>query len=343
MSRSNRSTRRTSRLALSAAVLGLAAAVAVPQAQQAPAAPAPTQGGTRPAAAGAAPAAPGQGPGAARPAAGAQGQAGAPAAAAAAPPQKPLVPVVASSLAAKPDAYYGENVTMMALVDQNLSAIAFAVDQDKAKSGDKDVLVLAPRLNEPLEPNTYVTVIGEAMKFDPANAKVKDRLTGLSPEVIARWTGKPVVVATSVVNSAMNDIARRLPPKMTTEEEVLQKAMQKVAAANGAMRTVTEKSDVEGAKKQAAELKAAFTQTEAFFRPYAKTDALGWIADARKAADAIDLAATAGKWDEVKAATANLGKTCGSCHTPYRDRFDDGSFRHKLGPLPPTPAKRGGQ
>lgn len=330
MSRPYLSTRRTSRLALSAAVLGLAAAVAVPQAQQAPAAPAPAQGGARPAAAGAAPAAPGQ------------GQAGAPAAAPA-PPQKPLVPVVASSLAAKPDAYYGENVTMMALVDQNLSAVAFSVDQDKTKSGEKDVLVLAPRLNEPLELNTYVTVIGEAMKFDPSNAKVKDRLTGLSPEVITKWTGKPVVVATSVVNNAMNDIARRLPPKMTTEEEVLQKAMQKVAAANGAMRTVTEKSDVEGARKQAAELKAAFTQTEAFFRPYAKADALGWIADARKAADAIELAATAGKWDEVKAATANLGKTCGSCHTPYRDRFDDGSFRHKLGPLPPAPAKRGGQ
>jgi len=342
MSRPNLSTRRTSRLALSAAVLSLAAAVAIPQAQQAPAAPAPAQGGARPATAGAAPAAPGPGQGAARPAGGGQGQAGAPAAAAA-PPQKPLVPVVASSLAAKPDAYYGENVTMMALVDQNLSAIAFSVDQDKTKSGDKDVLVLAPRLNEPLELNTYVTVIGEAMKFDPANAKAKDRLTGLSPDVIARWTGKPVVVATSVVNNAMNDIARRLPPKMTTEEEVLQKAMQKVAAANGAMRTITEKSDVDGAKKQAAELKAAFTQTEAFFRPYAKTDALGWIADARKAADAIELAATAGKWDEVKAATANLGKTCGSCHTPYRDRFDDGSFRHKLGPLPPTPAKRGGQ
>jgi cytochrome c556 len=195
--------------------------------------------------------------------------------------------------------------------------------------------VLAPRLNEPLELNSYVTVIGEVVKFDPADAKVKDRLAGIAPDVLAKWTGKPAVIATNVINAGMNDVARRLPPKMTTEEEAFQKVMQRVGAANGAFRGIIEKSDVKGAQEQAAALKQAFIATEAFFKPHAKADAIGWSQDARKAAEAIDLAAAGGKWDEVKATTGNLGKMCQTCHTAYRERYDDGSFRAKLGPAKP--------
>jgi lipocalin len=72
-----------------------------------------------------------------------------------------------------------------------------------------------------------------------------------------------------------------------------------------------------------------------FFKPHAKADAIGWAQDARKAAEAIELSAAAGKWDEVKATTATLGKMCQTCHTAYRERYDDGSFRAKLGPTPP--------
>jgi cytochrome c556 len=310
---------------LTAAALGLVVTVATPRAQQ-PASPA----------AGAKPPAP-QG-GAQQPAGGQKPAApGAPAAQPATPPQKPLVPLVSTTLAAKPDAYYGENVTMMAIVDQTLSPTAFSVDQDKTKSTGKDVLVLAPRLNEPLELNTYVTVIGEVVKFDPNDAKVKDRLAGFAPDALAKWTGKPAVVATSVINAAMNDVARRLPPKMTTEEEAFQKVMQKVGAANGAFRGIIEKSDVKAAQEQAATLKQAFITTEAFFKPHGKADAIGWAQDARKTAEAIDLAAAAGKWDEVKATTTNLGKMCQTCHTAYRERYDDGSFRAKLAPAPAKP------
>jgi cytochrome c556 len=315
MSRPNFDGRRAGTLALSAAALGLVIAVAVPQAQQPPAQP--PAGGARPQ--GAAPA----------------GQAGAPAAPAT--PQKPLVPVVASTLAAKPEAYIGENVTVMATVEQTLSPTAFSLDQDKTKSTGHDVLVLAPRLNEPVELNTYVTVIGEVVKFDPADAKVKDRLAGFAPDALARFTGKPAIVATSVINAAMNDIARRLPPKMTTEEEAFQKVMQKVGAANGAMRGIIEKSDADGAKEQATALKAAFVATEAFFKPHGKADAMGWAQDARKSAEAIEIAAAAGKWDEVKATAGSMGKMCQTCHTAYRERYDDGSFRVKLGPATTKP------
>jgi cytochrome c556 len=244
---------------------------------------------------------------------------------------------VASTLAAKPDTFIGENVTLMATVDQTLSPTAFSVDQDKTKSTGQDVLVLAPRLNEPVEVNTYVTVIGEVVKFDPADAKVKDRLAGFAPDALAKFTGKPAIVATSVINAAMNDVARRLPPRMTTEEEAFQKVMQKVGAANGAMRGIIEKSDANGAKEQAAALKAAFVATEAFFKPHGKADAMGWAQDARKSAEAIEIAAAAGKWEEVKATAGSMGKMCQTCHTAYRERYDDGAFRVKLGPAPAKP------
>ncbi|MCC7031337.1 MAG: cytochrome c [Acidobacteria bacterium] len=304
MSRRTFDGRRAGPLALTAAALALIATVAAPHAQQPPAQP--------PAGATPAPAAP-------------------------AASQKPLVPVVASTLAAKPDAYVGENVTVMGTVDQTLSPLAFSVDQDRTRSTGLDVLVLAPRLNEPVEVDTYVTVIGEVVKFDPADARVKDRLAGLAPGTLATYMGRPAIVATSVINNAMNDLARRLPPKMTAEEEAFQKVMQKVGAANGAMRGIIEKSDANGAKEQAAALKAAFTATEAFFKPHGKADAIGWAQDARRSAEAIELAAAAGKWDEVKATAGSMGKVCQTCHTAYRERYDDGSFRVKLG----TPGKPG--
>src|SRR5258707_10097331 len=92
---------------------------------------------------------------------------GAPAALAAST-AKPLIPVAASTLANNPDPYYGENVTLTGAVEQKLNTLAFSVDQDKTKSTGKEVLILAPRLNAPVDANTYVTVIGEVVKFDPA-------------------------------------------------------------------------------------------------------------------------------------------------------------------------------
>src|SRR5438093_12997623 len=89
-------------------------------------------------------------------------------AAAPAPVVKPLVPVAASTLASHPDQHIGERVTMTGAVEQKLNALVFSVDQDKTKSTGKEVLVLAPRMNAPVDPNTYVTVIGEVVKFDPS-------------------------------------------------------------------------------------------------------------------------------------------------------------------------------
>jgi len=259
-------------------------------------------------------------------------QPGQPAAAASsAPAPKPLVPVAASTLAAHPEAYYGERVTMTGAIEQSLGKLVFSVDQDKTKTSEQQVLVLAPRLNTPIDPNTYITVIGEAVAFDPAELakRAKDYPVELSPEIIAKFKGRPAIFATNVITTAGTDLALRLPPPMTADEKALQEVMKQVGAANGALRGDADKMDVASTKEHAATLTKAFTTTEAFWKTKGKADAMQWAQEAKTLAMNIDAAAAAAKWDDVKTSAGTLGQKCASCHGAYRERFDDGSFRIK--------------
>jgi hypothetical protein len=244
---------------------------------------------------------------------------------------KPFVPLAASTFAAHPDTYYGEMVTVTAAVEQTLSKSAFSVDQDKTKSTGKEILVLAPTMNGTVDVNTYVTVIGEAMAFDPAEIakKAKGYNLDISPDVIAKYKGKPVVLATAVVNSAGIDVAKKPLPPMTADDLALQKVMKVVGPANTALRADIDKMDVPVTKEHAAALKQAFTQTEAFWKAKGKTDAVQWAVDARKDAESLEAAVTAGNWDNARAAAGTLGQKCAACHGAYRDRMDDGTFRIK--------------
>jgi cytochrome c556 len=246
-------------------------------------------------------------------------------------PQKALVPVAASTLAARPEAFYGEPVSLAGVVEQNLSATAFSVDQDKNKSTGKDILVVAPKLQKQVDLNTYVTVIGEVMKFEPAALaeKVKEYKLDLPADVAAKYTGRPVVIATSVIDVAGNDVAKRLPPPMTADEEAFQKLMKQVGSSNGALRKAIEGSDVKLAAEHSATLKKTFTEVEAFWRARRKGNAVQLAQDARKQSEQIERAVAAAKWDAVKAHAGTLGKSCQACHEAYRERFDDGSFRIK--------------
>src|SRR5947208_6497504 len=215
-----------------------------------------------------------------------------------------------------------------------MSRLAFAVDKGKLKSPG-DVLVLAPRLNGPVDPNTYVTVVGEVVRFDPdaIARKSKDYAVDLPPDVIAKYRGRPVVLATSVINSKMVDLAKRLPPPMAADEQAFDNIMKKVGPAFAAVRQA-DAANAETTKENTAVLKQAFADTEAFWKTRAKNDAVQWAQDARKHADAIDRAAAAGNWDEVKSMAGTLGQSCQTCHAAYRERFDDGSYRIKEPPKP---------
>jgi cytochrome c556 len=243
-------------------------------------------------------------------------------------PAKPLVPVAASTLATTPDKFFGEFVTMTGTVEQTLGKMAFVVDQDRTKSTGKEVLIIPIRMNEPIEVNTYVTVIGDVIKFDPADVKAKGRTLppDFGPELAAKYLGKPAILANAVINSAMMDVAKFTPPPMTAEEAAFDKTMKTVSAANGALRKGMDATNVELVKTNSEVLKKAFTDTEAFWKARGKMDAVKFAQEARKAAELIELAAAASKWDDVKTHVNTLGQQCAGCHGIYRERGEDGSF-----------------
>ena len=243
-------------------------------------------------------------------------------------PTKALVPVAASSVADHPDSYYGEFVTMTGTVEKSLAKTAFSVDQDAAKSTGKEVLVLAPRMNGAVDPNTYVTVIGELVKYDPAAiaAKTKNYNTELPADVAAKFAGKPTVLATAVINGASVDLAKWLPPPMTPEEAGFDKVMKGVAPAFAALRKGAEGSNLELVKTNAATLVKSFTDAEVFLKNRGLSDAPKWAQDARKLVEGIDKSAVAGQWDTVKTSAGDLQKACAQCHTAYRERGEDGTF-----------------
>lgn len=247
------------------------------------------------------------------------------------PAQKALIPLAASTLADDPDRYYGENVTLTGTVDRILSKFVFSIDQDKARSSGKDVLVLTRTLNSPADLNSRVTVIGEVVRFDPADITrtAKDYPVDLAPEAAEKYRGRPAVLAASVITAAGIDLARRLPPPMTAEEAAYATVMKQVAAANTALRKAIEAADTNLAREHAGALKQAFAQTVTFWKTKGKQDATTWAGDARKLAESIDSAAASAKWDDIKTSVSSLGQTCQSCHAAYRERFDDGSYRFK--------------
>jgi hypothetical protein len=156
--------------ALVIALLVLLASI-VSRAQQPPAGQAPAQPAGRPAG--------GPPPGGAPPAA----------------PPRAIVPATATTIAAKPDAFYGQLVSVYATVEEQIAPTAFSMDQDKTKHTGKEIIVLAPRLHEAVQPNTYVTVIGEVVRPDAAEIakKVKPGTPTLSADVLAKHASSPII------------------------------------------------------------------------------------------------------------------------------------------------------
>ena len=248
------------------------------------------------------------------------------------------MPLATNTIAANPDAYYGQAVTITAAVDQILSRTSFTVDQRRVgdapnapkPNGPTDVLVLVPNIQRPVDAKSYVTVMGELMKFDPAEVakKAKDYKIDLPPDAATKYAGRPVLIATSVINDKFDDVAKRLPPPLNAEEEAFQKVMRAVGPAAAALRPAVDSSNAEVASKNAAILQKGFADTEAFWKPK-KAEPTLWAANAKKEVEAVQAAITAGNWNEAKAHAATVAQACGQCHGVYRERFDDGSFSVK--------------
>jgi cytochrome c556 len=116
-----------------------------------------------------------------------------------------------------------------------------------------------------------------------------------------------------------------------SKEVDLDATMKKVGPAFMTVRKGIEAMDANIVKEQTAILRTSFADAEKFFEAKGKHDAHQWANDAGKTVDAIAAAAAGGKWDEVKASAGNLGKTCQTCHTAYREKAEDGTYRMKPG------------
>ena len=116
-----------------------------------------------------------------------------------------------------------------------------------------------------------------------------------------------------------------------SKEVNLDATMKKVGPAFAGLRKSIEGMDANVAKGSTATLKAAFADVETFFEAKGKHDAHQWANDARKVVDSIDTAVAGSKWDDVKASAGNLGKACQTCHTAYREKAEDGTYRMKAG------------
>lgn len=252
-----------------------------------------------------------------------------------APQPQPIVPIAVSVLASRPEPYIGGMVSVTAAVDRRFGATAFSIVQGRAgeqTGAARDVLVVAPVLTAPVEPGAYVTVIGEVLRFEPADlpAKLKGAAPELPADTIVKYRGRPAIVATSVINSAMTDLAKRLPPPMTPEEEALSRQMKLIGPGFNALRQAVTATNSADAAAQASALNRAFTEAAAFWKGKTHPDAIQWTEDARRESAAIAAAAGRADWDVVKATVPKLQSACASCHGQYRERLDDGTYRFKL-------------
>jgi hypothetical protein len=255
-----------------------------------------------------------------------------PRAAAQAPAQaaapRPMVPMTAASILRDPATHIGLNVSMMAAVETILTKTAFVVDQDKTKAAEP-LLVLAPSLNAAPEPNTYVTVQGEVLKFDPAEIakRAKGYTLDLSADQITRFTGKPVVLATAVITPGLTDLAKRPIRPMTPDEITFSGYMKAINTALPAVRAGLEKPDPAELKGHVAALKQAFTDVETFLKTKGPADAVKFASDSLAQATAMENALASGKLEEMKAPAGVIQGLCAQCHKPFREQMEDGTYR----------------
>lgn len=240
-----------------------------------------------------------------------------------------LVPAAASSLVLRPDYYYGQRVTVTATVERIISPTAFSIDQDATRSTGQEVLVVAPTLTGHPEVNTYVTVIGEAVPFDPAEIarRFKDYRLDLPPDVVTRFTGRPAVLATVVLDARLEDLAKVPMAALTPEEEAFDQVMKEVAAAFPNMRGAVDTANPDVTEENVVILREAFTRAEAFFAGRKTDDAVEIAKEAQKLVQTISEAAAASRWGDAATSVGSLNQLCQRCHSAHRERMEDGSYR----------------
>lgn len=245
------------------------------------------------------------------------------------PPPDPI-PTTAASIMLSPAAYLGKVVSVTASVAKPLTATTFIVDQNR-NPAQGEILVIAPGIVKMPAADAYVTVVGDLVAFDPAAlaAKLTTYKLDVPADVIAKFQGKPAIVATAVVGSNLSDLTKKPAAPMSPDDLKLSALMQQISPASAAMRTAIAGSDAAAVKARTAELKKLFGDVQEVFKGLNLMTAMLYANDAMKQTDAAAAAAAAGNWPEVTTASTNLSAACTTCHNAHRERQDDGTFRLK--------------
>jgi len=245
-------------------------------------------------------------------------------------------PVATNTIVDAPDQYFGKVVTITAGVERMTSKTTFLMDQQKVagpkevKAVGKPILVIAPYLTSSLDQKKYFLVRGQVVKFEPsAVAKLAPGyVLDLPQDVGAKYMGQPVLVASSVLNSTYVELAKKPIPPPTQTDVALTAAMKTISPAFNALRTAAQDSKADIVKMNLAEIGPAFAQAESVLGSL-RHAAVAHARDARTQVASIETALAAGNWDAVKSSAAALNQTCQSCHTAFRERQDDGTYRIK--------------
>jgi cytochrome c556 len=110
-------------------------------------------------------------------------------------------------------------------------------------------------------------------------------------------------------------------------DEDYDKLMKGVGAANGAMRKA---ADPAAAGVEAAKMVALFKDAQQFWTARNNKEAADWAASAMMHAAEIQKAGAAGNAEGVASHGKELGGTCMTCHTKYREKTETGFMIKKM-------------
>jgi len=125
-----------------------------------------------------------------------------------------------------------------------------------------------------------------------------------------------------------------LAQKVTTPDD-LDKAMKRIAPAQGAAAKAIQSSAWSDAKTQIAIVKQSLTDTEPFWVSHKKDDAVKMLKDSIAKVTAVEEAVSAPTPDQqaVLAAFKQVGATCAACHKQYREQDENQQYRLKTGAI----------
>lgn len=128
------------------------------------------------------------------------------------------VPVATNTITRAPEQFVGKLVTVSATVDRVVSDRVFVVDQRRVAKGSgvepagTPLLVIAPEMAAPVSTDKAFLVRGQVASFEEGMAKAAADGIALPSDFAGRYAGKPVLLATSIIDSKYAELVKSSAP-----------------------------------------------------------------------------------------------------------------------------------